>query len=182
MSSTPWFPKFFLPFFLPWDSLTSGGRNTIEVSSLVFLCSYCLVVSHCICSYQILEEAFLIMIRWASNYKKNQNIIRTQSIDFFFLNFGPLDCLPSGFWSSRHCQSWASFCGMGLKLDQSLVGYYHSSYTSTHLPGMTGSMSKFCGCTAVLVPPLEVAWLPKMTGYALVSCVTRSPKQQQPTE
>lgn len=102
-------------------------------------------MSHCICSYQILEEAFRIMIGWAPNYEKNQNIIRTQSIAFFFY-FSPLDCLASGFWSSRQCQAWASFCGMGLKLDQWLIGHSHNFYifiVPTHLPGMICSRSKF---------------------------------------
>jgi hypothetical protein len=47
-----------------------------------------------------------------------QDIISNQFIAFFFFFFGKS-------WPSWQCRAWASFHGLGLKFDQSLVGYSH---------------------------------------------------------
>lgn len=61
----------------------------------------------------------------------------------------------SGSWPSRQCQMWAPSCDRSLRLDQSLVGYSHSSAPLlTHHILEAGLIigQRFCGWVVDLVP------------------------------
>lgn len=133
VSSTCTAPKILLPALLRGFQ-NSEWRDPVEI---LFGLSLCLVFC---CG------SLLLLPSTAGGSISDNNWARDQSeysrwplgiILLIFLCPRSVGYPASGSWSFRRCLPRASFCGIGIKLDQSLVGHFHkfcASITPTHLP------------------------------------------------
>jgi hypothetical protein len=104
----------------------------------------------CICSYQLVDEASLLMVMLGYVYKNSREslgsfhslfvvvVVVIVSPVWFYPRF--LGYLRSGSWPSKQCQVWAPSHSVGLKLYQSLVGHsykFSAIFTPEHLASRT---------------------------------------------
>jgi hypothetical protein len=88
-----------------------------------------------------------------------------------------LGYLTSESWLCSQCQWWAPSHGVGLKLDQSLIGHsynFYATFTPAHFVGRTNY--RFCGWAGVPIPPLEVlpSYMPNMASSGYIPPIARS--------
>ena len=122
----------------------------------------------CIRSHQLLDEASLM--RWfARHWSMRIADCHQESFCWIIFLSKSLSYLASISWSSKQCWAWVFSCGMGLKLDQSLVGQAHKFCATIALAYLAGRTDcRFCAWVGVPVPSLEVATFPLLTFFALL--------------